>query len=211
MKRAVPQSWGTSNGTFKTNKVGGVTLSFVEYSLSKSIHLTPDIVEYEAGAKAPLYDLIIVEQTLHEIRAVLDFKEKTITIDNIFLPMRNITRVVYQSYTSQFSGIGIIPPPPWLVLLVFVGWYCCTVSFGGNTFLRIRGNSFFEKFCRNSFFSSKGGRSVQKGGRAPPSSEKGGSRQFFEAPAKFVIPKSTNRVFRWYWYHNTNKIPTNTY
>jgi hypothetical protein len=30
MKRAVPQSWGTSNGTFKTNKVGEVTLSFVE-------------------------------------------------------------------------------------------------------------------------------------------------------------------------------------
>ena len=48
-------------------------------------------------------------------------------------------------------------PPPWLVLLVFVGWYCCTVSFSGNTFLRIRGNSFFEKFRGNSFFSSKGG------------------------------------------------------
>jgi hypothetical protein len=53
MKRAVPQSWGTSNGTFKTNNVGEVTLSFVEYSLSKSIHLTPDIVEYKAGATAP--------------------------------------------------------------------------------------------------------------------------------------------------------------
>jgi hypothetical protein len=31
MKRAVPQSCGTSNGTFKTNKVGDVTLSFVDY------------------------------------------------------------------------------------------------------------------------------------------------------------------------------------
>jgi hypothetical protein len=93
MKRAVPQSWGTSNGTFKTNNVGEVTLSFVEYSLSKSIHLTPDIVEYKAGATAPgtpLYDLIIGKQTLHDIGAVLDFKEKTITIDNILLPMRNI-------------------------------------------------------------------------------------------------------------------------
>jgi hypothetical protein len=90
MKRAVPQSWGTSNGTFKTNKVGEVTLSFVEYSLSKSVHLTPDIVEYKTGATAPLYDLIIGKQTLHDIWAVLDFKEKTITIDNILLPMRNI-------------------------------------------------------------------------------------------------------------------------
>jgi hypothetical protein len=93
MKRAVPQSWGTSNGTFKTNKVGEVTLSFVEYSLSKSIHLTPDIVEYNAGATAPLYDLIIGKQTLHEIGAVLYFKEKTITIDNILLPMRNFTNL----------------------------------------------------------------------------------------------------------------------
>jgi hypothetical protein len=59
MNRAVPQSWGTSNSTFKTNKVGDITLSFVDYSLSKSVHLTPDIVEYEAGATAPMYDLVI--------------------------------------------------------------------------------------------------------------------------------------------------------
>ena len=90
MKRAVPQSWGTSNGTFKMNKVGEVTLFFVEYSLSKSVHLTPDKVEFDAGAMTPLYDLIIGKQTLHDIGAVLDFKEKTITIDSILLPMRNI-------------------------------------------------------------------------------------------------------------------------
>jgi hypothetical protein len=94
MKRAVPQSWGTSNGTFKMNKVGEVTLSFIEYSLSKSIHLTPNIVEYNAGATAPLCNLIVGKQSLHDIRAVLDFKEKTITIlDNILLPMRKITNL----------------------------------------------------------------------------------------------------------------------
>jgi hypothetical protein len=65
------------------NKVGEVTLSFVEYSLSKSVHLTPDIVEYKARAMTPLYDLIIGKQTLHDIGALLDFKEKTITIDSI--------------------------------------------------------------------------------------------------------------------------------
>ena len=42
-------------------------------------------------ATAPLYDLIIGKQTLHDIGAVLDFKEKNITIDKILLPMRNIT------------------------------------------------------------------------------------------------------------------------
>jgi len=93
LKRAVPQSWGTSNGTFITIKVGEISLSFVEYSASKSINLVPDIVEYEAGASEPLYDLIIGKQTLHDIGTVLDFKEKTITIDSILLPMRNIVNL----------------------------------------------------------------------------------------------------------------------
>jgi hypothetical protein len=93
MKRAVPQSWGTSNGTFQTKKVGTIDISFVEYSASKSVCLTPDIVEYEVRAPSPLYDLIIGKQTLHNIGAVLDFKEKTITIDSTLLPMRNIVNL----------------------------------------------------------------------------------------------------------------------
>ena len=60
---------------------------------SKSIKLVPDIVEYQAGASEPLYHLIIGKQTLHDIGAVLDFKEKTITIDSILLPMRNIVNL----------------------------------------------------------------------------------------------------------------------
>ena len=76
MKRAVPQSLGTSNGTFQTKKVGTIDISFMEYSTSKLVCLTPDIVEYEVGAPSPLYDLIIGKQTLHDIGAVLDFKEK---------------------------------------------------------------------------------------------------------------------------------------
>jgi len=65
----------------------------MEYSASKSVKLTPDIVGYEKEAQAPLYDLIIGKQTLHDIGAVLDFKENTITIDSILLPMRNIINV----------------------------------------------------------------------------------------------------------------------
>jgi hypothetical protein len=93
-KRAAPQSWGTSNGTFLTKKVGEIDISFAEYSISKSVvHLTPDIVEYDPGANAPLYDLIIGKQSLHDIGAVLEFKDKTITIDSILLPMRNIVNL----------------------------------------------------------------------------------------------------------------------
>ncbi len=32
VKRVVPQLWGTSNGTFVTDKVGDIEISFVEYS-----------------------------------------------------------------------------------------------------------------------------------------------------------------------------------
>ncbi len=56
---------------------------------------------------------------------------------------------------SVFTGTYQILP-----VSVFFGRYCCTVNFGGNTFLSFRGNSFFEKFRGNSFFSSKGGQSV---------------------------------------------------
>jgi hypothetical protein len=93
VKRAVPQLWGTSNCTFQTKKVGEIDISFLEYSASKSVHLTPDIVEYDTGANAPLYNLIIGKQSLHDIDAVLDFKEKTMTIDSILLPMRNIVNL----------------------------------------------------------------------------------------------------------------------
>ncbi len=77
-KRVVPQLWGTSNGTFVTDKVGDIELSFVEYSASKKVCLQPDIVEYSLGDQAPMYDLTIGKQTMHDLGVVLDFKEKTI-------------------------------------------------------------------------------------------------------------------------------------
>jgi hypothetical protein len=101
--------WGASNGTFQTKKVGEIGISLVEYSASKSFRLTPVTVEYNAGANAPLYNQIIGKQTLHNIGAVLDFKEKTITIDSILLPMRiTITQTNHHqgSATEHPSGPG---------------------------------------------------------------------------------------------------------
>jgi hypothetical protein len=40
-----------------------------------------------------MYDLIIGKQTMHELGVVLDFKEKTMKIDEILLPMRNIANL----------------------------------------------------------------------------------------------------------------------
>jgi hypothetical protein len=59
----------------------------------KKMHLRLNIVEYSKGGPSPLYNLIIDEQTLHDIGTVSDFKERTITIDDIFLPMRNINNL----------------------------------------------------------------------------------------------------------------------
>jgi hypothetical protein len=44
-KWVVPQSWGTSNGTFLTDRVGDIEISFINYLASKKIRLQPDIVE----------------------------------------------------------------------------------------------------------------------------------------------------------------------
>jgi hypothetical protein len=90
VKRVVPQSRGTSNGTFVTDRVGNIEISFVEYLASKEVCLQPDIVEYSPGDQAPMYNLIIGKQTVHNLAVKLDFKEKTITTDKIISPMRNI-------------------------------------------------------------------------------------------------------------------------
>ncbi len=73
--------------------VGDIDISFVEYSASKKVRLQPDIVDYNPGDQAPIYDLIIGKQTMHNLGVVLDLQEKTITIDDILLPMKNIANL----------------------------------------------------------------------------------------------------------------------
>jgi hypothetical protein len=75
IKRAVPQSWGTSNGTFVTDKVGNIKIAFVDYSSSKKVHLAPDIVEHKSGLNTRVYDLIINKNTMHDLGVVLDFNK----------------------------------------------------------------------------------------------------------------------------------------
>jgi hypothetical protein len=87
-KQIFPQSWGTFLGTFITDTVGDIEMSFVEYLASKK-----DIVEYSPGDQALMYDLIINKQTMHNIEVVLDFQEKTIQIGKILLPMRNFANL----------------------------------------------------------------------------------------------------------------------
>jgi hypothetical protein len=80
VQRVVPQSWGTFNGTFVTDRVGDIEILFVEYSASKKVCLQPDILEYGLGDQAPMYDLIIGKQTMRNLGVKLDFQEKTMTM-----------------------------------------------------------------------------------------------------------------------------------
>jgi hypothetical protein len=75
-KRVVPQPWGTSNGTFVTDMVGDIDIFFVEYSASKKIRLQLDIMEYDPGDHAPMYDLITGKQTMHNLGVVLTSKRR---------------------------------------------------------------------------------------------------------------------------------------
>jgi hypothetical protein len=85
VERVVHQSWGTSNSTFVTDKVGNIEISFVEFSASKKVCLQLDIVEFSPGDQAPMYDLIIGKQTMHDLGVKFEFQEKTITINEILL------------------------------------------------------------------------------------------------------------------------------
>jgi hypothetical protein len=91
-KRLVPQSWNTLNGIFQTKHKARVELNFSEYSDSKRYYSEPDVVKYDRSSKLP-YDLILGTETLKKLGIILDFKAKTIIIDEIILPMRNINHL----------------------------------------------------------------------------------------------------------------------
>jgi hypothetical protein len=59
---------------FVTDTMGDIQISFVEYSSCKKVRLQPDIVEYSLGDQVQIYDLIIGQQTIHDLGAVLDFQ-----------------------------------------------------------------------------------------------------------------------------------------
>ncbi len=50
-----------------------------------------------------MYDLILGKQSLHDLGVILDFKEKTITIDEILLPMSVIGHgILAGTYLAEY-------------------------------------------------------------------------------------------------------------
>ena len=80
-----------SNGDFHTNEKGSLEVNFFEYSNSKTVFSTPEVVEYDGKTMGkPAFDLIIGTKTMTELGIILDFKDNVITIDEIKLPKRSI-------------------------------------------------------------------------------------------------------------------------
>ena len=105
--RAIPQAWHTSAGIFHTDKQGECEIVFLEFSHSKRVKLTQDVLFYKTEADAPMFDLIIDTETMSELGIIIDFESKLITIDKIELPMRNISHIQapntrYQIYKNSF-------------------------------------------------------------------------------------------------------------
>ena len=97
MTRQVPCSWHTSNGVFQTKGRGKLTIKFFEYSNSKEFLAEPDVFEYDKKMGKPAFDLIIGCNSMESLGIVMNFKDKTITIDEIILPMKNIASLTDKS------------------------------------------------------------------------------------------------------------------
>ncbi len=80
------------NVIFQTKYKARVELNFFDYSDSKRYYSEPNVVEYEKNFK-PYYDLICGTEIIKELVIVVDFRAKTITTDEITLPMRIINRL----------------------------------------------------------------------------------------------------------------------
>ena len=80
--------WGTSNGDFKTTKVGNVDIKFTEFSQNKIFSVEPDIIMLDKDAPNPAFDMILGVNTLREFEVILNFAESTITVDHHEVIMR---------------------------------------------------------------------------------------------------------------------------
>jgi len=63
-------------------------LIFPEFSSSKDAYFSPDAITVPKSATSLVYNLIIDIKSLTEIRAILNFRDSTLTIDRVSLPIR---------------------------------------------------------------------------------------------------------------------------
>ena len=101
-ERYAAQTWRTSNGTFKTTNVAKLDVCFPEFSTSKRVKFTPDVVSIPEDAPNPTYDLIIGVESLVKIGGILDFSNQEVTIDGLKIPMRPKSELKIKEINLQF-------------------------------------------------------------------------------------------------------------
>ena len=86
-QKAYPDTWGTSNGAFKTTEVVHLNMTLPEFSQAKVMSTNADIKIISKKDK-PAYDLIIGIETLAKWRAQFDFIDRTVMLDGQTVPMK---------------------------------------------------------------------------------------------------------------------------
>jgi hypothetical protein len=86
-----------SNGVLHTKRRGKFLIKLFEDSNSKEFLAKQDVFQYNQKMGKPVFDLIIGCNSMEKVGIVMDFKTKTITIDEIILPMRNIANLTNKS------------------------------------------------------------------------------------------------------------------
>lgn len=78
------RTWTTACGTFTTNSKCKLEFSLYEFHARK-------LIEYEVHETTlPMaYDMIIGRDLLHELGVTIDFKDSTVTWDNVSIPMKD--------------------------------------------------------------------------------------------------------------------------
>jgi hypothetical protein len=81
-------------GPSKLMEGGKLRNKFLDYSIIREYLVQPDIIEYDGFSMCqPGFDLILGTKILIELGIVLIFLTKEIDIDEIILPMRDITKL----------------------------------------------------------------------------------------------------------------------
>jgi hypothetical protein len=96
-----------SNGVFHTKGRGKLSIRFFEYSNCKEFLVKPNVFEYDRKMSKPVFDLIIGCNSMEKLGIVMDFKAKSITIDEIILPMRSIGNLTNKSKVKEAWAISI--------------------------------------------------------------------------------------------------------
>ena len=103
-KRLTPITWKTSKGSFSTEKVARICMTFPEFNASKRIFAQPDVVDLLATDALPTFDIILGVKTMAAIKASLDFEGQTICIDGARLTMQQLFTITCTKPHTCRSG-----------------------------------------------------------------------------------------------------------